>query len=199
VHNTSPILDAPWSAPVTVESGAANASAAATTATPGNVLPHIVAGGPGDVALAYFHGYPRSGTTPGWHVREAETIDALASHPAFSKTDISGTLLPASPGSTQLTMQDMTVATGTASQLMGACGSGPTQSVQNGLTCNRATDVWGAAVDPTTCYVSFTWPAASTGSGFNDAFYASDSRFYGTYVSTQTSGTPLCTPKQPAP
>lgn len=190
VYNTSPILDGPWSAPITVEAGAADASASATAATPGNVLPHIVAGGPGEVALAYFHGFARAGTTPGWNVREAETLNALASNPSFTKTDISTTPLPASPGSTQLTSQDMTVATGTASQLMGLCG---------GATCNRSADVWGAAIDPTTCYVSFTWPAASSGSGLNDSFYASDPSFYGSYVSTQTSGAPLCTPKQPAP
>lgn len=192
VHNTSPLLQNSWSQPVVVTPGAASAAASDTAGTPGNVLPHILAGAPGRVMLAYFHGFARPGTTPGWHVQEADTTDALAPHPAFKTQDISFAALPTAPGSTTLSSQDVTVATGTASQLMGACGTGPTASVQNGLACNRATDVWGAAVDPTTCSASFSWPVASTDSGFNDAFYASDPRFFGTYASTQTAGGTLC-------
>lgn len=192
LHNGSPLLQGPWSRPVVVAPGAASASASDTTATPGNVLPHILAGAPGRVALAYFHGVARPGATPGWHVQEADTTDALAAHPTFHSQDISFAALPAAPGSTAVSVQDATVATGTASQLMGACGTGPTAGVQNGLVCSRATDVWGAAVDPVTCSASFSWPLASTDSGFNDSFYASDARFFGTYVSTQTGGRTLC-------
>jgi hypothetical protein len=194
VRNSSPLLESRWSAPILVSPGAPNASKGATSRIPGNVLPHIVAGGPGKIAIAWFHGYARPGKSPAWHVREAESFDATAAHPHFVRQDISVTYLPASRGSKRLVLADMVAATGTASQLMGACGTGPTASIQNGTSCNRATDVWGVALDPVTCRVSFTWPAASTGSGFNDVFYASNPRFYGTYVSTQVSGPRLCKP-----
>lgn len=198
VRNDSPTLQQPWSAPIAVMAGAVNATAAATAATPGNVLPHIVAGASGDIALAWFHGFARPGKSPGWHVEEAESFDATSARPSFTLQDISETLLPSSAQSSRLALADMVVATHTASQLMGACGTGPTAGVQNGTVCNRATDVWGAALDPLTCLVSFTWPAASTGSGFNDVSYASNPNFFGSYVSVQTGGRRLCTPASAA-
>src|SRR5258708_17840035 len=46
----------------------------------------------------------------------------------------------------------------TASEMMGACGSGPAAGVENGLACNRSTDVWGIALD-NHCQLEATRPA----------------------------------------
>ena len=146
----------------------------------GNVLTHIVAGEAGKIAVAYFHGQSAPGiTSPAWYLHVARSYDATSATPHFSDDAVS--IIP--------------TYTGTASELMGACGSGPLAGVENGLACNRSTDVWGIALDKN-CHVHVAWPTVD-----NKAPHASP----GTYVSSQINGRPLCgtgvavAARQPAP
>ena len=152
-----------WSAPVTVEPGGGA----------GNVLPHIAVGAPGQIDLAYFHGVERAGTTPAWYITFTQTLDGLDPAPTFTTTQLS----------------DTPTYTGTASTLMGACGSGPTGPIQNGLTCNRSTDVWGITLRPDDCDVVITWPSVTNDGGGKAA----------TWVATQTDGPTACQAAAPSP
>jgi hypothetical protein len=137
-----------WSAPVTVS----------PSGQPGNLLPHLVAGGPGQVDFAWFHGRTVGGKV-NWYPTAAQTLDALSAHPAITTVALSD--FPA------YSDQD-------ASIMMGACASpGPLQGVQNGFACGRSTDVWGVALDRAGRFL-VTWPG--------------DGPTAGTYVSMQTSG-----------
>ena len=151
-----------WSAPVTV----------AAAQQPGHLLPHIAAGDPGHLGLAYFTGETLPDGTVTWHTDAAQTSNGLDAAPTFSHTRLSGSMVDY---------------TGTASQMMGACGSGPAQGVENGFACGRSTDVWGIAISPVTCQFTVTWPVSS---GMNSI----DSAKAGTYVATQNGGDNLCTP-----
>ena len=102
----------------------------AAAVAPGNVLPHIVAGGPGQVDMAWYEG--RSEGTPAqvnWYVVAAQSLNALSSNPSFEKVSLS----------TMAAFRNKT-----ASILMGACS---TNGVQNGFTCNRSSDIWGISLD----------------------------------------------------
>jgi hypothetical protein len=149
-----------WSAPVTV----------APSGGAGNVLPHVIAGSRGQLDFAYFVGSARPGRNPAWRVVVAQTRNALARHPAFWRTKVSGGIV---------------TYTGTASQLMGACATGPLEGVQNGFACNRSTDVWGIALDHS-CRLLLAWPVA------DKSFNNTDPKAAGTYVSTQIGGTRIC-------
>lgn len=154
-----------WSAPVTAAQGGGA----------GNVLPHIVAGDPGKLGLAWFQGELRPGASPAWYAEAAETTDALDPAPAFTYTRLS----------------DIVTYTGTASQLMGVCGSGPAAGVENGFACGRSTDVWGIAVSPVTGEFTVAWPVSD--SSFNDA----NPQAAGTYVATENGGDPLIATSPP--
>jgi hypothetical protein len=149
-----------WSAPVTV----------APAGGPGHVLTHIVAGYPGQLDFAFFTGVARAGAEPAWYVDAAQTLNGLAAKPSVSRVRLSG----------------IPTYTGTASELMGACASGPAAGAENGLACSRATDVWGIALD-NECRATITWPTVK-----NDAT-GSDP---GTFVATQTKGTNVCTKRR---
>jgi hypothetical protein len=150
-----------WSAPITI----------APQAQPGNVLAHIVAGDPGKIDVAYFAGQARgAGQAPLWYMTVAQVLDGMS----------------ASPTVTTQRLSPVPVYGGTASQLMGACGSGPTQGVQNGFACNRSTDVWGVALDGA-CRLVVSWPSVSAAKDptFGAAVDA-------TWVDTQVGGPTLC-------
>lgn len=144
-----------WSQPVTV-----------APATPeGHTLVHLAAGDPGKVDFAYFKGFPRAGKKPIWYAYAAQTLNGLSASPTFTETRLS----------------NVAAATGTASELMGACNPNPPQSAGNGFTCNRSTDVWGMTVDAN-CVATIVWPVQSGDAGAK----------VGTYVSQQTGGSTLC-------
>ena len=123
-----------WSKPVTI----------APSGGAGNVLPHVVAAEPGRIALSWFRG--NSDKT--WSAMAATVLDALAAAPHVMTTKLS----------------DVVAEKGTASELMGACLSGPVATL-NGFACGRSADVYGLTTD--LCgNVVVAWPAV-------DATYAS--------------------------
>jgi hypothetical protein len=161
-----------WSAPVTVAAGGGA----------GNLLPHVVAGGPGQIDMAYFAGTEIPGATPptkaNWYLVAAQTLDALDASPAIAYQTIN---YPGSPPAPLATYSGWT-----ASQMMGACNpAGPTAGVLNGLNCSRSTDVWGLALDTNGAF-QLVWPVAPADSF--GCFQCDD-----TYVTTQTDG-PLISP-----
>lgn len=147
VHASKGDLDH-WSAPTVV----------AAAGGPGNVLPHIIAGSPGKVDVAFFHGQ-KSGTKTVWYSMAAQSLDALSASPHWVTARLSD--VPVEPSQS-------------ASELMGACLSGPAATL-NGFYCGRAADVYGIALDKCGGLV-LTWPA--------QASLRSD----GTYVAQQTGG-----------
>lgn len=153
---------AKWSTPVTVASGGG----------PGHVLPHIVAGDPGNLGLAYWTGQ-QDGSDIHWYTTIAQVFRAQSPSPAIQQTRVS----------------TISSDTGTASTLMGACDQNPqTAGVENGLVCNRSADVWGIALTPA-CHLTTAWPVRSN----------ADASLQATYATTQVSGTPLCRSAAAAP
>jgi hypothetical protein len=153
-----------WSAPITV----------APSGGAGHLLPHLVAGGPGQIDMAYFEGVETAppSTTASWFLVAAQTLDALDANPAISYQTIAYPGPPVAPKAAY--------AGWTASQMMGACGTGPAAGIENGTVCNRSTDVWGIALDGQG-RLQVAWPFApanSFGCGTCD----------GTFVTTQTDG-----------
>ncbi|HVE64069.1 MAG TPA: sialidase family protein [Mycobacteriales bacterium] len=110
-----------WSAPVTV----------APLADAGNILPHVIAGDPGRLAFAWLHGTAARGAAPLWRLHAAVVTSALSAKPVVTRRAVGAA--PAYGG--------------TAQSLMGQCGSGPTSGLQGGLTCGRAVDNYGVALD----------------------------------------------------
>jgi LPXTG-motif cell wall-anchored protein len=154
-----------WSAPVTV----------APAGGAGHLLPHIVAGDPGKLGFAYFTGVEqRNGDKPLWYMTAAQTLDGLS----------------ASPHIIEHRLSPIATYQWTASEMMGACGSGPAAGVENGFNCNRSTDVWGIALDAH-CRAVFTWPVQSDGS---EGATKQAKSTQGTYVAEQTGGPTLCKP-----
>jgi hypothetical protein len=78
--------------------------------------------------------------------------------------------------------------------MMGVCGSGPAEGVENGLACDRSTDVWGVALDRQ-CRLSVVWPVAPDGKGGSTEGVPGHAP--GTYVSTQGAGPTLCASGSP--
>jgi len=144
-----------WSKPVTVARGGG----------PGHVLPHIVAGAPGKLDLAYWTGV-KQGKAIHWFTTIAQVFRALSRHPSIHATRVS----------------PISVDTGTASVLMGACDQNKqTGGVNNGFACNRTADVWGIALTPR-CDVTITWPVRNNSKKSREA----------TYATTQTGGRRVC-------
>jgi hypothetical protein len=114
VHSTDNLKT--WSKPLTV----------APAGGIGHILPHIVAGEPGRIGLAYYSG--AAGNV--WFSDTAQVLDALSAAPHVNHTRLS----------------DVVVEKGTASELMGACMQGQ-QATLNGFACGRSTDVNGIAID----------------------------------------------------
>ena len=150
VHATAKSLDR-WSKP----------SVVASSGNPGNLLPLIVAGSPGRVDVAWYHGVKVGGKTR-WYSYMAQSLDALSATPRWTTVKLSSIIVePAA----------------TASELMGACMQGQ-QATLNGFVCGRSTDVNGIALDD--CgRLLLTWPAQA------------DMQSDGTYVSQQTGGPTL--------
>ena len=93
-------------------------------------------------------------------------------------------------------MSDIPTDVGTAPELMGACTNvGPITGIVNGLACGRSPDVWGVALDPSTCRPTVVWPAVNVTDKPNDSSDDADTAAGsnpGTFVSTQTGGPTLC-------
>ncbi|HVB27630.1 MAG TPA: hypothetical protein VNE21_06945, partial [Mycobacteriales bacterium] len=140
-----------WSRPILI----------AASGGAGHILPHLVAGAPGRIDLAYYTGV---GTGPAtiWYSDAAQVLDGLSARPLITRVQLSA----------------VPVERGTASSLMGACLSGPAATL-NGFTCGRSADVYGIALDGCGRLV-VTWPAQA-------GFAGTD----GTYVSQQTGGPTL--------
>jgi hypothetical protein len=141
----------------------------------GNVLAHIVAGAPGKIAVAYFHG---SGSGEGAEWRFDGTGDRFSAswYLMLARSD---NAMKSSIMSTEL-VSPIRAYGGTASGLMGVCRDpAPLGGVYYGLYCPRGADIWGITLDRK-CMVHIAWPAA-----FN-----SDTK--GTYVSSQVRGPGLC-------
>ena len=147
VHASKTDLDH-WSTP----------SVVAAPGGPGNVLPHVIAGAPGKVDVAYYHGV-KSGSTLKWYSMAAQSLDALSSKPSWANVQLSPVVVEPNQ---------------TASELMGACMQGQ-QATLNGFACGRAADVYGIALDKCGGLV-LTWPAQA------------GQRSDGTYVAQQTGG-----------
>jgi hypothetical protein len=130
VHAAANALDK-WSKP----------SVVAASGAIGNVLPHIVAGSPGRIDLAWYHGTKVAGKIR-WYSYAAQSLDALSATPHYSTVKLSPVLVEPNQ---------------TASELMGACMQGQ-QATLNGFACGRSTDVNGIALDK--CgRLLVTWPA----------------------------------------
>jgi hypothetical protein len=152
-----------WSDPITV----------APAREPGNVLPHIVAGDPGQLDVAYFAGVSgESGKPPKWYMTVARVAGANGSH-----ATVSGQRL-----------QSIPAYSGTASDLMGWCNaSNPANQSVPACLMSRSTDVWGIALDAG-CGLIVTWPTIS--SRTEPTIGASVDA---TWVATQSGGSSLCT------
>ena len=132
---------------------------------PGHVLPHVVAGDPGNLAIAYWTGR-QDGQDIHWYTTISQVTKGLTAKPSIKTTVVS----------------PISADTGTASELMGACSQDPgTAGVENGLGCNRTTDVNGIALTPA-CNLTITWPVRNN----------ADTSLQATYATTQTSGTRIC-------
>jgi hypothetical protein len=146
---------AKWSTPVTVAPGGG----------PGHVLPHIVAGDPGNLDIAYWTGQ-KDGSDIHWYTTIAQVFHGLSKTPSISQTRVS----------------TISSDTGSASALMGACDQNQqTAGVVNGLACDRSADVWGIALTPG-CDLTIAWPVRNNANASLEA----------TYATTQTGGTPVC-------
>jgi hypothetical protein len=158
-----------WSKPVTlVKPGMADDG---TTPQNGADLVHLAVGDPGKVDVAYFQaqdGGPNNKPVPDWYAHVVQSLDVRSVDPHVTNVDVSAGI-PSYHW--------------TASQMMGICAAaGPTQGVQNGLTCDRSTDVWGIALDKE-CRLTIAFPTGQGGAAKPDN---------GTYVATQQSGPALC-------
>src|SRR5207302_9893578 len=107
VHASANALDK-WSKP----------SVVAPNGGVGNVLPHIVAGSPGRVDLAWYHGTKVGGKIR-WYSYVAQSLDALSSAPHYTSVKLSSVVVEPEQ---------------TASELMGACMQGQ-QATLNGFVC----------------------------------------------------------------
>ncbi len=148
---------ASWSEPVEV----------LPRADAGNILPHVIAGDPGRLAFAYFHGTQKGDGPPLWYSMAAQVTDGLTAKPTVQVTQLS-----------KVPTYD-----GTAAQLMGQCAdpTNPVAGVENGFLCNRSTDVYGVTMDERG-YFFVVWPSVGN---------SGDGAESGTWVSSQLSGPSL--------
>ncbi|MHB8584503.1 MAG: sialidase family protein [Thermoplasmatota archaeon] len=156
-----------WSPAVTVEASVGGGKQLGA----GHVLTHIAAGDPGKLAIFYLTG-DGNGTKALWYPTVAQTYDGLDANPQF----------------TYLRVSNIAAWQGSASQLMGVCNpslpfpASVASSLQD-AACPRSSDVLGQALN-TACHATFIWTV--------DSRLNKDAS--GTYVTTQTGGTPLCAP-----
>src|SRR3954470_13285135 len=177
--NDGLLADGKWSRPVTlVPPGPADPKAGGTN------LVHLAVGDPGKIAVAYYKGVPVSGQPkPIWYTHLLYSLDVRSSSPTVVDQQVS----------------DVPTHRWTASEMMGLCTdpNDPTQGVQNGVNCDRSTDVWGITTD-SSCRVSIVWPTAGKGQdGTTEATTDPPAPKVpgsapGTYVTTQTGGPTLC-------
>jgi hypothetical protein len=146
-----------WSAPVTV----------APYGGAGSTLVHLAVGDPGKLDIAYFKGVDQPEGEPAWYLHVAQTLDGRSANPSIQDVEVS----------------NIAAYKWTASHMMGICSDPtPVQGVENGVACDRSTDVWGIAVD-SQCRLTVAWPTVSSDAPNSDP---------GTYVSTQTGGPAIC-------
>ncbi len=151
-----------WSQPVVV----------APPGPVGHYDPSIVAGDTGELALAYYAGEPRAGgAEPVWTVRAARVSAALAGSPQVIEARVSE--IPAYAQS--------------ADAMGGSCSTGPLSGLENGLTCDRASDDWGVALD-SGCRLTVAFPTVAGDAPGADA---------GTFVATQSGGSRPCSSAPP--
>jgi hypothetical protein len=144
-----------WSKPVLVARGGGA----------GHVLPHLVAGAPGKLDIAYWTGR-HVGKKTLWYTTIAQVFGGLSRHPAIHQTRVT----------------HISADTGSASILMGACDQNKqTGGVKNGFACNRSADVWGIALTPR-CDVTIAWPVRNNSKKKREA----------TYETTQVGGRRIC-------
>jgi hypothetical protein len=115
-----------WSKPVTVHAAGGA----------GNILVHVIAGSPGKLDFAYFHGVKTSSRKPLWYTTVSQVTGGITSHPRVQTVLVSR----------------IATAMGSAAELMGTC-SNP----GGGFTCGRSADVWGIALTGH-CKLTITWP-----------------------------------------
>jgi len=173
------LADNKWSKPVTlVPLGAADPKAG------GSNLVHLAVGDPGKIAVAYYKGVPVAGQSkPIWYTHIVHSLNVRSANPTVIDQQVS-------PVPTHRW---------TASEMMGLCTdpNDPTAGIQNGVNCDRSTDVWGIALDAS-CRLSIVWPTAGRGQdGTTEATTspkqpAVPGSAPGTYVTTQTGGPSLC-------
>src|SRR6185436_19570987 len=96
-------------------------------------LVHLAAGDPGKIAVAYYRGVPVSGQdAPVWYTHLLHSFDVRSARPTVVDQQVS----------------DVPTHRWTASGMMGVCAEPtPVQGVENGVECDRSTDVWGIALD----------------------------------------------------
>ncbi|MCW2990937.1 MAG: hypothetical protein JWM73_1531 [Solirubrobacterales bacterium] len=140
-------------------------------------LVHLVAGDPGKIAVAYYHGASSTKAATPFYSHILQSFDALSPAPHVIDKQVS----------------DVPAYNWSVSGMMGLCDTskqvGPLQGVFAGLGCDRSTDVWGIALDAR-CNVMSTWTSASKSSdGATTDLPGSDPA---TFVTTQTGGPTLC-------
>jgi hypothetical protein len=135
-------------------------------------LVHMVVGAPGQMSVAYMTGFTRPDGKADFYLYHAQTQDGLAATPKVEEQRISDV---------------RAYSKFTPSEMMAACGDpdNPAQGIENGFECDRATDVWGIALDRS-CGTVIAWPT-----GTPNQTEESEAR-RGTYVSSQTGGPALC-------
>jgi hypothetical protein len=157
-----------WSAPKTLVP-------ANPDGTFGSTLVHLAVGDPGKIAVAYYKGEPVPGADkPVWYTHVLHSQNVLAANPTVIDQKVA----------------DIPAYKWTASEMMGICAEpSPIQGPENGLLCDRSTDVWGITLDQQ-CRLGIVWPTQGPDSpgGPKGVFNGQA----GTFVSAQTGGVTLC-------
>lgn len=157
-----------WSAPKTLVP-------ARPDGTLGTTLVHLAVGDPGKIAVAYFKAASVPGAAkPVWYTHVLHSQNVLDANPTVIDQRVA----------------EVPTYEWTASEMMGVCSSpSPVQGPENGLACDRSTDVWGITLDQQ-CHLGIAWPSrGGTGGGAPAGIAGAQD---GTWVSTQTDGATLC-------
>jgi hypothetical protein len=147
----------------------------------GSNLVHLAVGDPGKIAVAYYKGIQVPGQPkPIWYTHVLHSLDALSANAHVIDQEVS----------------PIPTHRWTASEMMGICSDPtPVQGVENGVDCDRSTDVWGITLD-SQCRLSIVWPTAGkTQDGTVEqagSTPAVPGHAPGTYVSTEAGGPKLC-------
>ena len=139
----------------------------------GHYDPSMVAGAPGELALAYYTGFPRASGDPAWYVQAARVSGAMSQTPEVAESRT--VPIPAYAQS--------------ANAMGGSCSEGPAAGLENGSICDRATDDWGLALDRE-CNLAIVFPTVA-----NDAPGAAP----GTWSVQQDGGSRPCPASTSAP